>query len=75
VHALASALASDLGGTGGRHSGAGAGAEAFAAYSPRSDVRYMGDTMVPAGGEQRGGVGGIGLELAGVVPNGLEIDK
>ena len=62
---LASALVSDLRGTSG--SGDMTGTEA---YNARSDVRYMGDKMVPTDGK-----GGLSLELAGAVPDGLEIDK
>jgi len=37
-------------------------------YNTRDDVRYMGDKMV-----QTNGKGGIALELAGAVPNGLSL--
>ena len=37
-------------------------------YNSRDDVKYMGDKLVPTGGGA-----GIGLELAGAVPNGLEV--
>jgi hypothetical protein len=60
---LASALVADVQGTHG--DGGMTGTEA---YNARSDVRYMGDTLVPTGGG-----GGIGLELAGAVPNGLDL--
>lgn len=60
---LASALASDVAGS--RGDGGLTGTES---YNSRDDVKYMGDKLVPTGGGA-----GIGLELAGAVPNGLEV--
>mmetsp|Transcript_37005 Transcript_37005/g.54316 ORF Transcript_37005/g.54316 Transcript_37005/m.54316 type:complete len:835 (+) Transcript_37005:88-2592(+) len=63
AQSLASAFVSDVRGT----SGTGA-MEGTETYNTRDDVRYMGDKMV-----QTNGKGGIALELAGAVPNGLSL--
>jgi len=65
AQSLASALVSDVQGTSG--AGSMTGTES---YNAHNDVRYMGDKMV-----QTNGNGGIALELAGTVPDGLSIDS